>query len=212
MTREIEVEDYDDIYEYNCENQPLIGQKLPEMELEAYYEEKQPAFAKATAGWQKINTKDYRGKWLVLIFYPADFTFICPTELEEAADLYDQFKKEGAEVISVSTDSVYVHKAWRDQSPAIKKIKFPMAADRAGKLARALGVYLEDKGEALRGSFIIDPDGIIKTMEIHDNNIGRSGVELLRKLQAAKFAYETKGAEVCPANWYPGEKTIKISR
>lgn len=155
-----------------------------------------------------INLSDYRGKWLALVFYPADFTFICPTELKELADFYEEFKKAGAEVMSVSTDTVFVHKAWHDNSPAIKTIKFPMLADPAGRLCREFGTYIEEEGLSLRGSFIIDPDGVLKALEIHDNSIGRSAKELLRKLQAAKFVRENPG-EVCPANWQPSGKTLK---
>jgi peroxiredoxin (alkyl hydroperoxide reductase subunit C) len=157
---------------------------------------------------KQIKLADYKGKWLVLIFYPADFTFICPTELEEAADLYASFQKEGAEVLSISTDTVFVHKAWHDKSKSIAKIKFPMVADPTGKLCRLFGTYIEQDGLSLRGSFVIDPSGRLKTSEIQDNSIGRSGKELLRKLQAAKFV-EENGGEVCPANWKPGDKTLK---
>jgi len=175
-----------------------IGQKIPDIELEAFHNDES----------KKIKLSDYEGKWLVLIFYPADFTFICPTELEEAADNYEEFKKSGAEIMSVSTDTVFVHKAWYDNSPAIKKIKFPMLADPTGKLCREFGTYIEEEGLSLRGSFIIDPDGILKSFEIHDNSIGRNARELLRKLQAAKFVRENPG-QVCPANWQPGKKTLK---
>lgn len=178
--------------------EPLINRALPNLELVAFHKEK----------IEKIKLSDYQGQWLILIFYPGDFTFICPTELEEMADLYTEFKKLGAEVLSVSTDSVYVHKAWHDQSPAIKKIEFPMVADPTGKLCRALGTYLEDEGVSLRGSFVIDPEGTIKAYEIHHNDIGRNAQELLRKLQAAKFVSEHQGL-VCPANWKPGEETLK---
>jgi peroxiredoxin (alkyl hydroperoxide reductase subunit C) len=157
---------------------------------------------------KKVRLSDYKGKWVVLIFYPADFTFICPTELEEAANYYEEFKKLGAEILSVSTDTVFVHKAWHDVSPAIKKIRFPMVADPAGKLCRAFGTYIEEEGISLRGSFIIDPDLRLKAYEIHDNSIGRSAEELLRKLQAAIFVRENKG-EVCPASWKPGKKTLR---
>jgi peroxiredoxin (alkyl hydroperoxide reductase subunit C) len=176
----------------------LIGKKIQDFELEAYHENK----------IKKIKFSDYKGKWLVLIFYPADFTFVCPTELEETAELYPEFKKLGAEVLSISTDTVFVHKAWHDASKAIKKIKYPMLADPTGKLCRVLGTYIEEEGLSLRGSFIIDPNGVIKAYEIHDNSIGRSAKELLRKLQAARFVSEHKG-QVCPANWTPGKKTLK---
>jgi len=175
-----------------------ISQQIPDFQLEAYQNDE----------IKKIKLSDYRGKWLVLIFYPADFTFICPTELEEAAELYEEFKKNDAEILSVSTDTVFVHKAWHDHSPAIKKVKFPMVADPTGKLCREMGTYIEEEGLSLRGSFIIDPDGILKAYEVHDNSIGRSAKELLRKLQAAKFVRENKGL-VCPASWEPGKKTLK---
>ena len=175
-----------------------ISEKVPDLEFEIYHNDQ----------IKKVKFSDYKSKWLVLLFYPADFTFICPTELEEAANLYDQFKKENAEIISVSTDTVFVHKAWHDNSNAIKKVKYPMAADPSGKICREFGTYIESEGLSLRGSFIIDPDGILKAAEIHDNSIGRCAEEILRKLQAAKFVRENKG-EVCPASWKPGKKTLK---
>ena len=175
-----------------------IGQKIADFELKAYHND----------DIKKVKLSEFKGKWLILVFYPADFTFICPTELEETAELYEEFKKEGAEVASVSTDTVFVHKAWHDVSPAIKKIKYPMIADPTGKLCREFGTYLEDDGISLRGTFIIDPDQVLKAYELHDNSIGRSAQELLRKLRAAKFVREHQG-EVCPANWQPGKKTLK---
>jgi len=186
-----------------------VGEKLNEirdLELEAFHSNKSV----------KLKLSDYSGnssnggKWLVLAFYPADFTFVCPTELEELADLYDEFTKQGAEVMSVSTDTVFVHKAWHDVSPSIKKIKFPMLADPTGNLCREFGTYIEGVGLSLRGTFIIDPDGVIKSAEIHDNSIGRSAKEILRKLKAARFVRENPG-QVCPASWEPGKKTIMPS-
>jgi NADH-dependent peroxiredoxin subunit C len=156
----------------------------------------------------KISFDKYRGKWIAFIFYPGDFTFVCPTELEEAAGLYPQFKKLDCEIMSVSTDSVFVHKAWHNESPAIKKIKFPMLADPTGKLCRLFGTYIEEEGQSLRGSFLINPYGKLVTMEMHHNDIGRNGNELLRKLKAAKFVNEHKGL-VCPASWEPGKTTLK---
>jgi len=175
-----------------------IGQEVPDIEVETYQGDE----------IRKVRLSDYRGGWLVLIFYPADFTFICPTELEEAAQYYDRFKEQGAEIMSVSTDTVYVHKAWHDTSEAIAKVRYPMAADPSGRMCREFGTYIEDAGLSLRGSFIIDPDGILKAYEMNDNSIGRSAKELLRKLSAAKFVYEA-GGEVCPASWEPGGKTLK---
>lgn len=175
-----------------------IGEKIKDMELEAFQNNE----------IKKVKLSDYRGKWVVLLFYPADFTFICPTELEEAASLYEEFKKQKAEILSVSTDTAFVHKAWHDNSPSIKKIKYPMLADPTAKLCREFGTYIEEEGLSLRGSFIIDPDGVLKSMDIHDNSIGRCSNEILRKLQAAKFVRENKG-QVCPASWTPGKKTLK---
>ena len=181
--------------EQNTQRFPLIGEKAPSFEAET------------TQG--KISfPNDYKGKWVVLFFYPADFTFVCPTELGELAKHYPEFKKLGAEILSVSRDTEFVHKAWHDSSPAIKKVQFPMLADPTGKICRLFGTYIEDNGLSLRGSFIIDPDGILRAYDMHDLNIGRSTKELLRKLQAAKFVREHKG-EVCPVSWEPGKGTLK---
>ncbi len=177
-----------------------IGEEIPDFELEAFHNN----------GIEKVRLSNYRGKWLVLIFYPADFTFICPTELEEIADNYEQFKGSNAEVLSLSTDTAYVHKAWHDISPAIKKVMYPMLADPSGIVSRAFGTYIEDEGLSLRATFIIDPDGILKAIEMHDNSIGRNYKEILRKLQAAKFVRENSG-QVCPASWEPGKETLKPS-
>ena len=177
---------------------PLVGQMIPDMELGAYYKNEE----------QKIKLSDYKGKWCILFFYPADFTFICPTELEEMAEHYETFTKLNTEVLSVSTDTVYTHKAWQDTSEAIKKITFPMLADRTGELSRALRVYITEEGNALRGTFIVDPDGKIVSVEVNDNSIGRSAKELIRKLQAAQFVRE-HGGQVCPASWQPGGDTLK---
>jgi peroxiredoxin (alkyl hydroperoxide reductase subunit C) len=157
---------------------------------------------------KKISLSDYRGKWVVLFFYPADFTFVCPTELGELADHYDEFKKLDAEVISVSTDTAFVHKAWHDNSETIKKIKYPMLADPARRVTKSYWTLIENEGLSLRATYIIDPDGKIKVFEFNDNSIGRSVEEILRKLQAAQYV-KKHGGEVCPMNWKPGEKTLK---
>ena len=175
-----------------------INEKAPEFTEEAFI----------SGDVKKINLSDYKGKWVVLFFYPADFTFVCPTELGELADKYDEIKGMGVEVISVSTDTAFVHKAWHDSSPAIKKISYPMASDPTGRVCREFGTYIEDEGLSLRGTFILDPDGVLKAYEINDNSIGRSAKELLRKLQAAKFVRENTGM-VCPASWEPGKDTLK---
>lgn len=159
---------------------------------------------------KKISLNDYKGKWLVLFFYPADFTFICPTELGELANHYNDIKKLGAEIISISTDTAFVHKAWHDNSKTISKIRFPMLADPARRTCQSYGTLIDDEGLSLRATFIIDPDGIVKAYEFHNNDIGRSVTELMRKLQAAKFVKEHKG-QVCPMDWTPGDKTLKPS-
>ncbi len=175
-----------------------VGKPVADFTAEAFHENK----------IKKVKLSDYKGKWVVVVFYPADFTFICPTELKELADKYEAFQKEGAEILSVSTDTVFVHKAWWDNSPAIKTIKYPMLADPTRNLCKMFGTYIEEEGLSLRGSFVIDPDGVLKAYELHDNSIGRSADELLRKVQAAKFVKE-HGGEVCPANWRPGASTLK---
>ena len=175
-----------------------IGQQVPEFKMAAFHDNE----------IKDIKLSDFKGKWVVVVFYPADFTFVCPTELEEVAKLYPKFQEAGAEVISVSTDTAFVHKAWHDTSEAIKQVDYYMGADPSGEVSRLFGVYLDNQGLALRGSFIIDPDGVLKTSETHDLGIGRSASEALRKLQAAKFVRE-HGDEVCPANWQPGAETLK---
>ena len=177
-----------------------IGRHVDDFELESFHEDK----------IKKIRLSDYTDKWVVLFFYPADFTFVCPTELEDMADYYEKFQALGAEILSVSTDTVYVHKAWHDASDAIKKVKFPMLADPAHELCKFYNVLIGDEGVSLRGTFIIDPDGILRGMEVNDNSIGRNAKELYRKLQAAKFVREN-GGNVCPAKWEPGEETLTPS-
>ncbi|MDH5442636.1 MAG: redoxin domain-containing protein [Candidatus Nomurabacteria bacterium] len=176
-----------------------IGDELdPEMTMKAYVDDQD----------RTITLADYEGKWKIFVFYPGDFTFVCPTELAELAEMHDEFKKEGAEIFSISTDSVFVHKAWHDQSPAIGKVKYPMVADPTGELSMAFGTYIDEAGESLRGTFIIDPDNVVRTMEINHNDIGRSAKETLRKLRAAKFVRE-HGGNVCPASWEPGDDTLE---
>lgn len=175
-----------------------IGDQLPDLKLQAYHNE----------DIQEFDLNDCRGQWTVMLFYPADFTFVCPTELEEAAELYDHFKEAGAEILSVSTDTAFVHKAWHDQSPAISKVQYPMLADPNGKLCKAVGSYLEDEGVSLRASLIFDPDGKLVAFEMHDNSIGRNIREILRKLQASKYVREADGM-VCPASWEPGKESMQ---
>lgn len=157
-----------------------------------------------------VSDEDVKGKWSVFFFYPADFTFVCPTELGDLADHYAQLQEMGVEVYSVSTDTHFTHKAWHDTSDTIKKINFPMIGDPTGAISRNFDVMIEEEGLALRGTFVIDPEGKIKVAEVHDLGIGRAATELVRKVQAAKYVAEHDG-EVCPASWQPGEETLAPS-
>ena len=153
---------------------------------------------------------DLIGKWSVVFFYPADFTFVCPTELEDLADNYGRFQDLGVEIYSVSTDTHFAHKAWHDTSPAIGKINYTMVGDPTGAISRSFDVMIEDLGLADRGTFVVDPEGKIQIVEITAGGIGRDALELLRKVKAAQYVASHPG-EVCPAKWQEGEKTLAPS-
>ncbi|QDH16690.1 alkyl hydroperoxide reductase subunit C [Swingsia samuiensis] len=157
-----------------------------------------------------VTDADVRGKWSVFFFYPADFTFVCPTELEDLADHYAEFQKLGVEIYSVSTDKHFTHKAWHDTSPAIGKIKYTMLGDPTARIARNFDVYIEEAGVADRGTFLIDPEGKIQYIEITAGGVGRSATELLDKVRAAQYVAKHPG-EVCPAKWKEGGETLKPS-
>ncbi len=157
-----------------------------------------------------INEETLKGQWSVIVFYPADFTFVCPTELEDLADNYAAFQELSVEIYGVSTDTHFAHKAWHDSSDAISKVKYPLVGDPTGRLARNFDVMIEEEGVALRGTFVINPEGQIKLCEIHDNGIGRDALELLRKVKAAQYVASHPG-EVCPAKWKEGEATLRPS-
>ncbi len=154
-----------------------------------------------------ISNEDLKGKWSILFFYPADFTFVCPTELEDLANIYPQLQSLNCEVYSVSNDTHFVHKAWHETSNAISKVNFPMLGDPTGRLSKYLDIYLPEDGTCERATYIIDPEGKIVMYEVSAGSIGRNAQELYRKLQASQFVYEN-GSEACPANWHPGEKTL----
>ena len=158
----------------------------------------------------EVSDASFKGKWSVVVFYPADFTFVCPTELEDLADNYAEFQKLGVEIYGVSTDSHFAHKAWHDTSDAIKKVAYPLVGDPTGTLTRNFDVMIEEDGMALRGTFVINPEGQIKLCEIHDNGIGRDASELLRKVKAAQYVASHPG-EVCPAKWTEGASTLTPS-
>tara|TARA_A100000171_G_scaffold52206_1_gene69529 strand:+ start:2669 stop:3232 length:564 start_codon:yes stop_codon:yes gene_type:complete len=158
----------------------------------------------------EVSDADLKGKWSVVFFYPADFTFICPTELGDLADNYAEFQKMGVEVYSVSTDTHFTHKAWHDASETIKKINYPMVGDPTGVISRGFDVMIEESGLAERGTFVVDPDGKIQVVEITAGNIGRDADELLRKVKAAQYVAKNPN-EVCPAKWKEGEETLAPS-
>ena len=178
----------------------LIGSEIKPFSADAYRNGK----------FTSVSDADVKGKWSVFFFYPADFTFVCPTELEDLADNYETFEKLGVEIYSVSTDTHFSHKAWHDTSEAIGKVTYPMLADPTHQLARNFEVLIEEEGIALRGTFVINPEGEIKVMEVHDNGIGRVASELLRKVKAAQYIAAHPG-EVCPAKWEEGAKTLTPS-
>lgn len=178
----------------------LINTKIKPFKATAYHNGK----------FVDVSDESIAGKWSVFVFYPADFTFVCPTELEDLADLYPEFQKIGVEVFSVSTDTHFSHKAWHDTSAAIGKVQYPMLADPTHTLSRNFEVLIEEEGIALRGTFVVNPEGEIKVMEVHDNGIGRVASELLRKVKAAQYIAAHPG-EVCPAKWEEGGETLKPS-
>ena len=160
--------------------------------------------------FKEVTEQSLLGKWSVVFFYPADFTFVCPTELGDLADYYEQLKDMGVEVFSVSTDTHFTHKAWHDASETIKKINYAMIGDPTGTISRNFEVMIEEEGLALRGTFVINPEGEIKVAEIHDLGIGRDAKEQVRKIQASQYVAAHPG-EVCPAKWTPGEQALAPS-
>ena len=178
----------------------LINKEVNDFKVQAY----------VGKDFKEVTKKDILGKWSVFFFYPADFTFVGPTELEDLANKYEEFKKIGCEIYSVSCDTHFVHKAWHDASDTIKKIQYPMLADPTGALARDFDVMIEADGLAERGSFIVNPEGRIVAYEVIAGNVGRNADELLRRVQASQFVAE-HGDQVCPAKWQPGASTLKPS-
>lgn len=181
-----------------------IDKKFPKFSLEVYLPEKDDV------GNLSSDSAELTGKWIILFYYPADFTFVCPTELRDLNRRYEDFKKLGAEIIVASTDTVFTHKAWIEMEELLKGLKSPMAADHNGRLSKELGIYTEETGRAERAAFIIDPDGILRSVEIVSGDIGRSAGELLRKLQALHFVRSNPG-KVCPASWEEGGETLEPS-
>lgn len=179
---------------------PLVGSKVLPFKAQAYQKGK----------FLEVSDADFQGKWSVVCFYPADFTFVCPTELEDLQNHYAELKALGAEVYSVSTDTHFVHKAWHDASETIRKIQYVMIGDPSHVISRNFDVLIEEEGVADRATFIIDPDGVIQTVEINAGGIGRDASTVVSKLKAAKYVREHPN-EVCPAKWQEGAETLKPS-
>ena len=158
----------------------------------------------------EVSQEDLKGKWSVVFFYPADFTFVCPTELGDLADHYGAFTELGVEIYSVSTDTHFTHKAWHDGSETIAKIQYPMVGDPTGTISRNFDVMIEEVGLADRGTFVVDPTGTIQIIELNAEGVGRNAAELLRKVKAAQYVAAHPG-EVCPAKWEEGEATLAPS-
>ena len=178
----------------------LINKEVREFEVQAFH----------NGEFRSVKKEDILGKWSVFFFYPADFTFVCPTELEDLQNLYDKFKEAGCEIYSVSCDTHFVHKAWHDTSDRISKLEYPMLADPTHALSIDFGVYIEENGMSERGTFIVNPQGQIVGYEVSAGNVGRNAEELLRKVLACQFV-AAHGDEVCPAKWQPGCETLKPS-
>ncbi|ASS98734.1 MULTISPECIES: alkyl hydroperoxide reductase subunit C [Geobacillus] len=178
----------------------LVGKKVQPFRAQAYH----------NGEFIEVTEQDFMGKWSIVCFYPADFTFVCPTELEDLQDHYAAFKELGVEVYSVSTDTHFTHKAWHDTSPAIGKIEYVMIGDPSHQLSRMFDVLDEEQGLAQRGTFIIDPDGVIQAVEINADGIGRNASTLIDKIKAAQYVRNHPG-EVCPAKWKEGAETLKPS-
>ncbi len=178
----------------------LIGTEVKPFKAQAYHNGK----------FVEVTEADFKGKWSIICFYPADFTFVCPTELEDLQNNYETLKQLGAEVYSVSTDTHFTHKAWHDHSEAIRKLTYIMIGDPSHTISRNFDVLIEADGVADRGTFIIDPDGIVQSVEINAGNIGRDASILINKIKAAQYVRKNPN-EVCPAKWKEGEATLKPS-
>lgn len=176
----------------------LVGKQVQEFKAQAYHNGK----------FIDVTDQDFKGKWSVVCFYPADFTFVCPTELEDLQNHYAELKKMGVEVYSVSTDTHFTHKAWHDTSPAISKIEYIMIGDPAHVISRNFDVLNEETGLAQRGTFIIDPDGVVQAFEVNADGVGRDASALIPKIKAAQYVRKNPN-EVCPAKWEEGGETLK---
>jgi len=187
--------------EKSMSSSTLVMQKAPEFKMEAYDAK--------SAHYTTVSSEDYKGKWHVVCFYPADFTFVCPTEIAAMNAKYDEFQALGVDILAVSTDTKFSHKRFVETEPLLKDLKLTIGADANGVVSRAFGVLLEDKGIALRGRFLINPEGVVVAQEVQAPSVGRNVNEFLRQVEAWQHA--TKTGEVCPAGWRPGKKTLPVN-
>lgn len=179
----------------------LVLRKVPEFKMEAY---------DAKSGhFTEVSSEDYKGKWHVVCFYPADFTFVCPTEIAAMNAKYDEFQELGVEILAVSTDTKFSHKRFVETEPLLKGLKLTIGADSTGTVSRAFGVMIEEEGIALRGRFLINPEGTVVAQEVQAPSVGRNVNEFLRQVKAWQHAEKT--GEVCPAGWVPGKKTLPVN-
>jgi peroxiredoxin (alkyl hydroperoxide reductase subunit C) len=178
----------------------MVRQEMPKFTMEAYDAK--------TGHYITVSSDDYKGKWVVICFYPADFTFVCPTEIAAMNAKYDEFQKLNTEILAVSVDSKFSHKRFAETEPLLKGLKLVMGADANQEISRAFGVLIEEEGVALRGRFLFNPDGICVAQEVQADSVGRNVNELLRQVEAWQHASKT--GDVCPANWRPGKKTLPV--
>ncbi len=192
---------YENTQKENNMSSTLVMRKAPEFTMEAY---------DAKSGhYTTVKSEDYKGKWHVVCFYPADFTFVCPTEIAAMNAKYDEFQAMGVDILAVSTDTKFSHKRFVETEPLLKDLKLTIGADTTKEVSRAFGVLLEDEGIALRGRFLINPDGVVVAQEVQAPSVGRNVNEFLRQVEAWQHA--TKTGEVCPAGWRPGKKTLPVN-
>ena len=179
----------------------MVRRLMPEFEMEAYDAK--------TGHYTTVSSEDYKGKWAVVCFYPADFTFVCPTEIAAMNAKYEEFQKLGVEILAVSVDSKFSHKRFVETEPLLKGLQLTIGADTKQEVSRAFGVLIEEEGVALRGRFLFHPEGICVAQEVQADSVGRNVNEFLRQVEAWQHASET--GEVCPAGWRPGKKTLPVN-
>ncbi len=179
----------------------MVRQQMPEFTMDAYDAK--------TGHYKKVSSEDYKDKWTVVCFYPADFTFVCPTEIAAMNAHYDDFQELGVEILAVSVDSMFSHKRFAETEPILKGLKLTMGADTTQEVSRAFGILIEEEGVALRGRFLFNPDGVCVAQEVQADSVGRNVKEFIRQVQAWQHASKT--GEVCPAGWRPGKKTLPVN-